>query len=477
MTAVAPAPASQFRWRAVHVMALATLCVAQLIESVDVTVVNVALPAIKAGLGFSDGGLQWVVSAYTVLFGGFLLLGGRCGDLLGKRKVFAAGVAIFTSASLVCGLAPTATVLVAGRAVQGLAAALVAPATLALIATIFPEGKPRDRAMALWGAVTGVSASVGVVAGGLLADGPGWRWIFFVNVPIGVALIAAVHRCLPPDARSATAGRFNIAGAAAVTAGSLGLIYAAVTSVDHGFSRVDTLLPLAAALLCLAFFAVHEVHAGSGALVPAELWRNRSVTAANLVSVLVGSAMLAMFFFMSIYQQQVLHLSAFDTGLNYLPLTGLLMAGSFAAPPLIARIGVRSVLGWGCGLACAGMLMLSRAEPAAGVFSNVIAPSCLVGPGLAFAFVAMTMAAVSGVRAEQAGLAAGLANATRTAGGALGLAVISAVVTSHSDRPGTDAGAGAIPTAFRLSAALMAAAAVCAVVAFGGRRSAESRRE
>lgn len=415
-----------------------------------------------------------MVSAYTALFGGFLLLGGRCGDLLGKRVVFIAGVSGFTAASLVCGVAPSDTVLIAGRAAQGLAAAFVAPATLALITTIFPQGAPRDRAMGIWGAVTGVSASLGVICGGVLADGPGWRWIFFINIPIGIALLVAAPRYLPNDARAAVRPRLDFAAAATATVGTLALVFAAAESAIHEVAGPRVLLPFAVAVVCFAAFIVQERRGGPAALVPLKLLRNRGVAAANVVAALVGSAMLAMFFFLSLYQQQVLHLSALETGLNYLPLTGLLMGASFVAAVLTGKFGVRVVLTAGCTAAAAGMVLLSGADADSSVFAAVIGPSLLLGPGLAFAFIGMTMAAVTGVPPDVAGLASGLANATRTAGGALGLAVISAVVTSqgHSVAGGITraaAASDAISVGFVASAALMAVAGVAALVAFAPR--------
>lgn len=473
MTAVAQSRAAEaFRWSTVRIVALATLCTAQLIESIDVTVVNVALPAMKLDLGLTQASLQWVVSAYTVLFGGFLLLGGRCGDLLGRRRTFMAGVLSFTAASLLCGAAPTGAVLIVGRAVQGLAAAFVAPATLASIAITFPEGAPRNRAMGIWGAVTGISASVGVVAGGLLVDGVGWRWIFFINVPIGLMLLAIAPRSLPHDEPTQSGAGFDAVGAASVTTGMLALVFAAVQSVGYGIGSFRALAPLGIAALSFAFFAAHEGRIATHPLVPRELLRNRSVAAANVVAVLVGSSMLAMFFLISLSQQQVHHLSALQTGVDYLPLTALLMICAFLAGPLVARLGVGGVVALGSGLATVGILLFSLGGSR--VFASIIGPSLVVGPGLALTFIPMTSAAVSGVRPDLAGLAAGLANATRTAGGSLGLAVVSALVASRAhalagERTPAGALGGGISLGFLACAGLMGSAALCALVLFPSR--------
>ena len=463
MTAVAPGvPAAAFRWDGARILVLVVLCTAQLIESIDVTVVNVALPAIGAGLDLDDTDLQWVVSAYVVLFGGCLLLGGRCADLLGMRRVFMTGIALFTLASLACGLTDSGTALVVSRAVQGLAAAFIAPAALGMLSSVFPDGPARARAMGIWGAVTGVSASLGVVAGGLLTTGPGWRWIFFVNLPIGLGLLLAAARWLPPGRGTRTLRDLDVRGAALVTASMLLLVFGASQSGGRGSGSAVWVTALVLGAVALAVFVRHEIRLGDRALIPVGLLRTGSVAAANLLAVLVGSGMLGMFFLLSLYQQEVLHLSALRTGLNYLPLTALLMVCAFAAPVLVQRIGLRAVLVIGCALASAGVVLMSMADPTSGVFVAVIGPSMIAAPGLALTFIPLTMAAVAGLEPAQAGVAAGLANATRTVGGALGLAGVSAVVASQAGA-GADA---AIGRGFLVCAAFLGVGALVAAGVF-----------
>lgn len=423
--------ADKFIWTKTHTAALVTLCLAQLIESLDVTVVNVALPTMQADLGFSETGLLWVVNAYGVLFGGFLLLGGRSGDLLGKRRVFQAGVALFTVASIICGLATQAGAMTTGRAMQGLAAAFVSPMTLATIASVFPEGRARNKAFGIWGMTSGLSASAGVALGGILTDGPGWRWIFGINVPVGLLLLWAARTYLPSDRKVERNTTFDAVGAATCSAGVGALVYACTRS-SGGWGINGPLVPLCIALALLVYFVLHERYLAKSPLVVLEVLHNRSVIGANTVAAFVGAAMISMFYFISLFEQQVLHYSPLKTGLSYLPLTAMLMACAFLAPVLIPRIGVRYVLLLGALIAGAGLVLFATAGADAGVWRAVILPSLVASPGLALTFIPMSVAAVSGVPENHMGFASGLTNVTRVLGGAIGLAVMATAAGSRT---------------------------------------------
>jgi EmrB/QacA subfamily drug resistance transporter len=466
--------AASFVWTRRHTIALLTLCLAQLIELIDITIVNVTLPTMGRALGFSQGSLSWVVNAYIVLFGGFLLLGGRCGDLLGRRRVFLTGIAVFTAASLASGLARSADMLILTRGIQGLSAAFVSPMTLAMIASTFPDGPPRNRAIAIWGGIAGISGSLGVTIGGLLVTGPGWRWIFFVNIPIGLFMLAAGPRYLNADPPSRKHRTFDVTGAVTVTAGVTLLAYAVSQTSSHPWDSGQTIGLLAGAAALLVYFTLHEIRFSKEPLIPFSIFSNRSVTGASVVSVLVGGGMFAMFYFFSLYQQQVLHYSALKTGIAYLPLTGMLMVFAAVTPMLIPKIGVRWLLAAGGAIAAIGMLMFAANSPTGSLWDDVIAPSLVLAPGLALTFVPMTVAAVANVPSSDTGVASGLANVSRTVGGALGLAVI---VTLATDRTINQVRAGhavnvALSNGFRLgftiSACLLAASAVAAILLFRG---------
>lgn len=434
MTSMTSAEAPEegvFKWTFAHTAALLVLCCAQLIESLDVTVVNVALPVIKDDVGFSDAGLQWAISAYTVVFGGFLLLGGRSGDLFGKRRVFMWGLALFAAASVLTGVAMSAELLVTGRALQGLSAAFVSPMTLAMIATTFPEGWARNRAFGVWGTVTGVSTSVGVIMGGVLTSGPGWRWIFFINLPLAIILLMGAARYLPRDTKAASVRGFDLVGAILVSLGTGTAVYACVQTSTEGWGSPRTLGLLAAAVLLLFAFVVYELKIARQPLMTFAIFKNRSVAGANLVAVFVGAALLAMFFCLSLYEQQVMGYSALKTGLSYLPLTAMLTIFAFVGPALVPKIGIRAVIFLGSLTATAGLVMFATATPDGSLFRTIILPSLIVSPGLALTFIPMSMAAVSGVEEQDMGLASGVANVTRTLGSAIGLSVIATLAASR----------------------------------------------
>jgi EmrB/QacA subfamily drug resistance transporter len=461
-----------FTWTLRHAIALVLLCVAQILDGIDVTVVNVALPAIQDRLGFGADALSWVVNAYMVMFGGFLLLGGRAGDLLGRRRVFLGGLALFVLESLVSGLASNAGTLVAARAAQGLAAALIAPMTLALIAVTFPQGRARDQAFAVWGAAYGLSSAAGLLVGGLLVNGPGWRWIFFVNVPIGALVLVAALRYLPGDRPIRRHRRFDTVGAVTSTAGVGLLAYGALRATQAGWTSGNTVGVLSAAVVLLAAFVVHETRIAREPLVSFALFRQGTVAGANIVTALRGAAMFALFFLATLYQQQVLGYSALKTGLAYLPLTVILLVASAAGPMLVQRVGVRFVLFGGSLVGAAGLLWFTRISPEGSLPWSVIAPLVVVGLGFAIMVVPATIAALTGVPAAQAGVASALLNVSLQVGGALGVAVLSSIAATRTSarlnagRAGDAALVDGFTLAFLVAAALMVLTAVVALALF-----------
>ena len=454
-----------FTWTRRHVMALVVLCLAALLDTIDVTVVNVAMPAIRNSLHFSESGLSWMVDAYMVPFGGFLLLGGRAGDLLGRRRVLLAGTALFTVTSLGSALARNTGMMIATRAAEGLAAAFVVPMTLAMLSTVFPAGPARNRAFGIWGGTSAAAGTLGLIIGGVLVSAAGWRWIFLVNIPVGVFVIAAALRFLPSDGPVA-AGRFDIAGAVSVTAGSSLLAYAVVQTGSHPWGSARTIALLAIAAALLGFFVINERWLAASPLMPMSLWRNRSVAGANVVSALLSSAVFAMFYSTTLYMQQVLHYSALRTGLAYIPLGVSILVAAGLAPALVSRIGVRLVTASGSLLALAGLVLFAQTPASGHLVTDIIIPSVIVGLGGGTVLIATSIAGMSGVPAQRHGVASALLNVSRQLGGALGLAAISTVVAGITARS-----AGPLPAAltagfragFTVSAALLALTVVTAL--------------
>jgi EmrB/QacA subfamily drug resistance transporter len=463
-----------FAWSRSSVIVLVVLCLAPLLEYIDMTVVNVALPTIRADLGFALGDLQWVINAYTIAFGGFFLLAGRAGDLFGRRRIFLYGIAAFTVASLASGLAPGPGLLIGARAVQGLAAAFVVPLTLAMIAVEFPEGRPRNIALTAWGTTTAISASLGLVAGGLLVTGPGWRWIFYVNLPAGAAILVASWRYLRDDRPARRHRRFDMAAAVTSTVGLGLLTYSVVQTGTHPWHSARTIGLLAVAGALLAYFVVHELAFAAEPLLPFSLLRNRAVSGANAVSALSGAGLVSVFYFATLYQQEVLHYSALKTGLAYLPLTGVFMVVAGLGPVLIPRIGIRYVTAAGSLISAGSLVLLTRITPDGTLVGSVLLPTMIFGAGLAVFYIPMTIAAVYRVPSERTGVASALVNVTRTVGGAVGLAVISAVSTSRishqavAGHSAADALSSGFRLAFAITAALLAAAALLALAIFRG---------
>lgn len=464
--------AAPFVWTGTHVLALVILLLASLLEYMDISVVNVALPTMRTDLGFSQTNLQWVVNAYTVCFGGVLLLGGRAGDLLGKRRVLLGGIALFTAASLASGLAQNSGTLIATRALQGLASALVSPTTLALIAANFPEGKARNLALGLYGGIAGASSAFGVTVGGLLVSGPGWRWIFFINIPVGLFLLAAAPRYLRADRLGHHHRRFDLLGALSVT-GGVGLLAYAVSQTDQyawGSSRTVGLLTGAAVLLM--YFVIHEALIAKEPLIPLWIFKNRSLTGASVIGTLWFSALFAMFYFLSLYEQQVLHATALRTGLSYLPLCTIMIVFSGVAPLLVPRLGVRYVLALGSLIAVCGLLLAAHISPHGHIWPDVIPPTMIVAPGLALLFVPTTIAAVAGVAPALTGLASSISIVSRTVGAAVVLAVLATLAANRTDHlvrtghPLNAALTDGFALGFTISAVLMSVAVVASLAFF-----------
>ena len=473
-------PSAAFVWTRRQVLALTVLCLAALLDTVDVTVVNVAMPAIRDSLHFSESGLAWMVNAYLVPFGGFLLLGGRAGDLLGRRRVLVTGTAAFTLASLGSALAPNSGVMVGTRAAEGLAAAFVVPMTLAMLSSIFPAGPGRNRAFAIWGGVSAAAGTLGLILGGVLVTAVGWRWIFLVNIPVGAVVVAAALRLLPADAAdfrpgaavgpggSRKRGGFDVGGAISVTAGTSLLAYAVVQTGSHGWGSARTVVLLAAAATLIGYFLLHERFVASSPLMPLTLWRNRSVSGANVVSALVASALFAVFYATTLYMQQVLHYSALRTGLAYVPFGLSILVAAGVAPALVALAGIRWTTIAGALVALAGFALLIRVPADGHLLTDIIGPTVAVGLGAGLMIVPTSIAAMSGVAADRHGVASALLNVSRQLGGALGLAVISTVVASSTVRSAAAGHSMAVAltagfhTGFLVSAVLVAVSVVTA---------------
>jgi EmrB/QacA subfamily drug resistance transporter len=459
MTAAITPPAA-FVWTRRHVLALVVLCLAALLDTIDVTVVNVAMPAIRESLHFSESGLSWMVNAYLVPFGGFLLLGGRAGDLLGRRRVLVAGTAAFALASLGSALAPSAGVMVGTRAAEGLAAAFVVPMTLALLSSVFPAGPGRNRAFAVWGGVSAAAGTLGLILGGVLVTAVGWRWIFLVNLPVGALVVAAALRLLPADGHrpAQSRGGFDVGGALSVTAGTSLLAYAVVQTGSHPWGSARTIALLAVAAALIGYFLIHERFVATSPLMPLALWRNRSVAGANIVSALLASAMFAVFYSTTLYMQQVLHYSALRTGLAYVPFGLSILVAAAAAPALVSLAGIRVTSILGSAVSLAGLVLLARVPVAGHLLTDIILPTVIVGLGAGAVIVPTSVAAMSGVTADQHGVASALLNVSRQLGGALGLAVIATVVASFAARSAAagNAAAAALTAGFRAGFAVSA---------------------
>jgi EmrB/QacA subfamily drug resistance transporter len=413
---------------------LVLLCAAQFMVILDVAIVNVALPSIKTSLDFSDAGLQWVVNAYTLTFGGLLLLGGRAGDLLGRRRLFLTGIGVFTGASLIGGLAQNEAMLIGARALQGIGGAIVAPTTLAILSTTFTAPADRARAFAAWGAVGGLGGSAGGVLGGVLTDALSWRWILFVNIPVGAVLLWRALRDLPADAPAERTPLrdFDLPGALLVTVGVTALVWGVVRTETVGWTAAETLIVLVAGAGLLIAFVLVEGRVARRPLMPLDVFASRQLSAANGAVFLLGASMFAMWFFLSLYMQEVLGMSAVVTGVAFLPQSAMLILGARNAARIVQKVGITATLAVGFLLAAAGLFLLRDIDADGSWAADVLGPSLLIGLGLGVCMVAVTTAAVSGVDPQRAGLASGLVNVSRQVGGALGLAVLATLATTRT---------------------------------------------
>jgi EmrB/QacA subfamily drug resistance transporter len=418
----------QRRWSA-----LALIVTAQFMVILDVAIVNVALPSIKSDLGFSQTGLQWVITAYAILFGGTLLLGGRLADLLGRRRMFIAGLALFAASSLLCGLAWSSSSLVAFRAVQGLGGALLAPAALSLLMTTFAEGRDRNRALGIYGAASGSGAAAGVLLGGVITSYLGWSWIFFVNVPVGVAAIALAPVLLRESRADLPHRHFDLAGAASVTSGLMLLVYGLTRATTDGWSSPVTIgLISAAAALILAFVAIES--RSRSPLLPLRIFRRRSLVGANAAMAIVGAVAFSEFFVLTLYLQDVLHYSAVQTGVAFTAFALTVVVTSNIAQAVVGRVGVRATLLAGLSLATVSIALLTRLPVDGHYFWDIFPAFVLGGAGMGFSFVPVTIASLTGVERADAGVASGLVNTSRQIGGAIGLALVSTIAaTATSD--------------------------------------------
>jgi len=450
-------------------LALAVLALAQFMLFLDETVVNVALPSIKEGLGFSQAGLAWVIDAYILLFGGFLLLGGRAADIFGRRRIFLLGTALFGLASLLAGLAQSQQLLIGARALQGIGAALATPAALALVTTLFPEGKERAKALGIWGGLAGVGFASGVLLGGVITDLFEWRWVFLINVPVALLTLAAVPRIVR-ESRPAARPGFDLAGAAAVTGALTIFVYGILETGSNGWlSHKTTGLLAAAAALLLVFVAVEQ--RSSAPLVPARLVRRRTTIAANAIQYAVAASLISSFFLLTLYLQQVLGYSPLRAGLSYVPLAAMFALAMGSAGKLAPLVGVRPLIAGGLVISAVGLVLFAHLPVEGNYLTDVLPALLLMALGGGWALVSVTMAALAKVEESAAGLASGLLNSSGQLGGAVGVAVLAAIATNR----GADAlASGATPLtaqvegfrlAFLIAAAISLAGALVAALA------------
>jgi EmrB/QacA subfamily drug resistance transporter len=424
-------------------LALALLSVVQFMVVLDIAIVNVALPSIQVDLGFSQENLQWVISAYALFFGGFLLLGGRSADLLGRRRIFLGGLIVFTLSSLFAGLAWSEASLITARAFQGLGAAIITPAALSILSTTFHEGRERNIALGVWGAVGGFGAAAGVLMGGILTDALSWEWIFFVNVPVGVLAIVLAPILLD-ESRDSSVKTFDLPGAVLVTAGLSSLVYAITQAGRDGWLAGTTIGFAVVSLALLAGFVGWELRHPEP-LMRFGLLRTKTVAGANVAGFIMGTAMFSMFLMLTLYMQQVLGYSAMETGVAYLAVAGTAIIWSGVAAQLVTRIGVKPVLVSGMTFLTAGLIFFTQVSVGGSYVTDLLPGFLLIGVGIGFSFVPITIAALAGVEPAEAGLASGLINTSQQIGGALGIAALSTIATSRTE-DAVSAGTG-VPSA------------------------------
>jgi EmrB/QacA subfamily drug resistance transporter len=453
------------RWKALGVLGIAYLMVV-----LDVSIVNVALPSIQTDLDFSPEDLQWVVSGYSLTFGGFLLLGGRAGDLLGRRRLFMAGLALFAAFSLLCGLATSDEMLIVGRLLQGAASAVLAPSVFSITMVTFQEGADRNKALGILGAIAGAGAAIGVLLGGVLTEYAGWEWVFFINVPIGLAALALVPHFVRESRVEGLARNVDSAGAVAVTGSLLLLVFGLTQANQAGWASAQTLGVFAASAVLMAAFVAIEARSRH-ALMPLSFFRRRTPTGANIVGLGLGTVVFSMFFLLSLYMQQVLGFSALETGVGYLAVALTAVVASGVAQALVTRAGVKPILAFGLLMILAGLVWFTQISVDGTYAADLLGGFLLVGIGLGFSFVPVSIAALAGVPARDAGLASGLINTSQQIGGALGVAILTTVSTtttsdaidSGTERP--QALVDGFSTAFWVAAAFAAGAIVATLLA------------
>jgi EmrB/QacA subfamily drug resistance transporter len=446
---------------------LSLICLAQFMVVLDVSIVNVALPSIRADLHFSQTGLQWVVNTYAIAFAGFLLLGGRAADLFGHRRMFVFGMGLFTLASLAGGLAQDDTTLLIARAAQGLGGAVLSPATLTILTTTFTDPHSRSRALGLWSALAGAGGAAGALLGGALTE-ISWRWIFFVNLPIGVAGLVAAVLILSHDPAARTKEPLDVLGSLLVTAGLLLFVYGVVSTESRGWGSAYSLGAMAGGVTLLLWFVGHEARVAKAPLVPLTLFRSRSVTGANLTMFCIGGAIFASWFFLSLFMQGVLGYSPMRTGLAFLPQTLAVITGAQVSSRLVTRLGPRSILMVAPLISAVGLFWLSRLDADAHYWANLFVPSVLVTLGMGLSFTPVAFAATADIPRQLAGLASGLVNTTRQVGGALGLAVLATLATIRTSQVADEHSPAALTSgydrAFLIASGIAVLAALSATV-------------
>jgi EmrB/QacA subfamily drug resistance transporter len=462
--------------------ALILLCAAQFVVVLDASIVNVALPSIGKGLHFSEANLPWVVNGYVIAFGGFLLLGGRAADLLGRRRVFMAGLLVVAVASLAAGFSNTEGQLIAGRVAQGLGAAIISPSALSIVTTLFRDGVERNKALGAWGAVAGSAGAAGVLLGGILTEGLGWQWVLWVNVPVSLVALALTPRLIPESRAERATRHYDVAGAVSITAGLSLLAYALLDANSAGWGSTRTVGLLALSVALIAAFVVIELRSRAP-LVPFRIFRLRTLTGANVVGLLLGASLFSMFFYISLYMQQVLGYSPIHAGLSYLPLAVTIIVAAGLGGQLVTRFGFKPILAVGMLLVSLGLAWFSRVSVNGGFVSDILGPSLLAAIGLGIGFVSTTIAAVSGVEEHEQGLASGLINTSQQIGGALGLAVLSTIATSRTDHvlaTGASSMPGALTEGFQsafLGGAVIAALGVVATLVLIRTRDSRAHAE
>jgi EmrB/QacA subfamily drug resistance transporter len=415
------------RWKA-----LAVLGIAYLMVVLDVSIVNVALPSIQTDLSFAPENLQWVVSGYALTFGGFLLLGGRMGDLLGRRKLFMIGLALFAAFSLLCGFATSEGMLIAARALQGAAGAILSPSVFSIVTVTFEEGAERNKALGILGAIAGSGAAIGVLLGGVLTEYAGWEWIFYVNAPIGLFALWLTLRYVRESRLEGMERHFDAAGAITVTASLMLFVYGLTQAPNNGWGSAQTIGVLIGAAVLMVVFLAIEARSRSP-LVPLSFFRKRTPTGANIIGFGLGTMVFGMFFLLSLYMQQVLGFSALKTGVGYLAVALTAVVASGAAQALTTRVGVRPVLAFGLALIGGGLIYFTQISPNGSYLADLLPGFLMVGVGLGFAFVPISIAALSGIQPQEAGLASGLINTSQQIGGALGVAILTTVSTTRAE--------------------------------------------